>query len=149
MLIGTLFALAAGLMWGLVFITPLLLPDYPAAMQSFGRYLAFGLIALPLAWLDRRRLALLTRADWIEALKLAAIGNIVYYLFLAGAIQRAGGPLPTMIIGTLPVVIAVVSNLRDHARDGRLPWRRLFRWPKRGPSGVGLHRLAYSLAGFW
>ena len=45
-------------------------------------------------------------ADWIEALKLAAIGNIVYYLFLASAIQRAGGPLPTMIIGTLPVVIA-------------------------------------------
>ena len=30
-----------------------------------------------------------------------------------------------MIIGTLPVVIAVSSNLRDHARDGRLAWRRL------------------------
>ena len=52
---GTLFALAAGLMWGLVFIAPLLLPEYPAALQSFGRYLAFGLIALPLAWLDRAR----------------------------------------------------------------------------------------------
>ena len=122
---GTLFALAAGLMWGLVFIAPLLLPQYPAALQSFGRYLAFGLIALPLAWLDRKRLASLTRADWTEALKLAAVGNIVYYLFLAGAIQRAGGPLPTMIIGTLPVVIAVSSNLRDHQRDGKLPWARL------------------------
>ncbi|HEY2624833.1 MAG TPA: EamA/RhaT family transporter, partial [Dyella sp.] len=43
---GTLYALAAGLMWGLVFISPLLLPDYPAALQSVGRYLAFGLIAL-------------------------------------------------------------------------------------------------------
>jgi drug/metabolite transporter (DMT)-like permease len=30
-----------------------------------------------------------------------------------------------MIIGTLPVVIALVSNRRDAARDGRLPWRRL------------------------
>ena len=39
---GTLFALAAGLMWGLVFIGPLLLPEYPATLQSFGRYLAFG-----------------------------------------------------------------------------------------------------------
>jgi drug/metabolite transporter (DMT)-like permease len=125
MLTGTLFALAAGLMWGLVFIVPLLLPEYPAALLSFGRYLAFGLIALPLAWLDRARLATLTRADWIEALKLAAIGNIVYYLFLAAAIQRAGGPLPTMIIGTLPVVIAISSNLRDHRRDGKLPWARL------------------------
>lgn len=125
LLTGTLFALAAGLMWGLVFVGPLLLPEYPAALQSFGRYLAFGLIALPLAWFDRATLRLLTRADWVEALKLALVGNLVYYLFLASAIQRAGGPLPTMIIGTLPVVIAITSNLRDARRDGRLPWRRL------------------------
>lgn len=125
MLAGVLFALAAGLMWGLVFIAPTLLPEYPAALLSVGRYLAFGLIALPLGWLDRRGLRELTRADWIEALKLAAIGNLLYYLCLASAIQRAGGPLPTMIIGTLPVVIAVCANLRDHRRDGRLPWQRL------------------------
>ena len=129
MWIGTLFALAAGLMWGLVFVGPLLLPEYPAALQAFGRYLAFGLIALPLAWLDRSRLAELTRADWLEALKLSAVGNLLYYLFLAAAIQRAGGPLPTMIIGTLPVVIAVTSNLRQshhvRQRDGRLPWARM------------------------
>ncbi len=125
MWIGTLFALAAGLMWGLVFVAPLLLPDYPAALLSFGRYLAFGLIALPLAALDRARLAQLTRAHWLEALKLSCVGNLVYYLCLAAAIQRAGGPLPTMIIGTLPVVIAITSNLRDAKRDGRLRWRQL------------------------
>jgi drug/metabolite transporter (DMT)-like permease len=125
MLPGTLFALAAGLLWGLVFVVPLLLPEYPATLLSVGRYLAFGLIALPLAWLDRARLAQLTRADWIEALKLAAIGNLLYYLLLASAIQRAGGPLPTMIIGTLPVVIAISANLRNARRDGRLPWRKL------------------------
>jgi drug/metabolite transporter (DMT)-like permease len=123
---GTLFALAAGLMWGLVFVGPLLLPEYPAALQSFGRYLAFGLIAVPLAWLDRSALRQLTREDWIEALKLALVGNIVYYLFLASSIQRAGGPMPTMIIGTLPVVIAIVSNLRDAGRDGGgQPWWQL------------------------
>jgi len=125
LLSGTLFALAAGLMWGLVFVAPLLLPDYPAALLSVSRYLAFGLIALPLAWLDRRGLRRLTRADWLETLKLSSVGNLLYYLFLAGAIQRAGGPLPTMIIGTLPVVIAIASNLRDARRDGRLPWARL------------------------
>ncbi len=125
MLIGTLFALAAGLMWGLVFVAPLMLPDYPAALLSVSRYLAFGLIALPLAWFGRARLAQLTRDDWIEAGKLSLVGNLIYYLCLAAAIQRAGGPLPTMIIGTLPVVIAITSNLRDHARDGRLPWMKL------------------------
>jgi drug/metabolite transporter (DMT)-like permease len=125
MWIGTSFALAAGLMWGLVFVAPLMLADYPAALLSFARYLAFGLIALPLAWFDRARLANLSRADWLEALKLSCVGNLLYYLCLAAAIQRAGGPLPTMIIGTLPVVIAISSNLRDAKRDGRLPWLRL------------------------
>ena len=122
---GTFFALAAGLMWGLVFVAPLLLADYPAVLLSFARYLAFGLIALPLGWLDRRRLAQLTRADWLEALKLSLVGNLAYYVCVAAAVQRAGAPLPTMIVGTLPVVIAVSSNLRDHARDGRLAWARL------------------------
>jgi len=123
--IGIFYALVAGLMWGLVFVSPLLLPEYPAALQSVGRYLAFGLIALPLAALDRARLRRLTRADWLEAVKLAAVGNLLYYLCLASAIQRAGGPLPTMIIGTLPVLIAIAANLRNGRRDGRLPWRRL------------------------
>lgn len=126
---GVSFALAAGLMWGLVFVGPLLLPEYPATLQSFGRYLAFGLIALPLGWFDRDKLRQLTRADWLEALKLALVGNVVYYLFLASSIQRAGGPLPTMIIGTLPVVIAVTSKLRRAAPGARveapLAWRRL------------------------
>jgi drug/metabolite transporter (DMT)-like permease len=133
---GILFALAAGLMWGLVFIGPILLPDYPAALQSFGRYVAFGLIALPLAWADRRTLRTLARSDWIEAAKLGLVGNILYYLFLASAIGRAGGPLPTMVIGTLPVVIAVASNLRDARRDGRLPWARLL--PSLGLIAAGI-----------
>ncbi|TBR37238.1 MULTISPECIES: DMT family transporter [Dyella] len=122
---GILYALIAGLMWGLVFVGPLLVPEYPAALQSVGRYVAFGLIALPLAWLDRKALRQLTRSDWLEAAKLALVGNLLYYLFLASAIQRAGAPVPTMIIGTLPVVIAISANLRNAGRDGRLPWLRL------------------------
>ncbi|WJN59204.1 DMT family transporter [Pseudomonas sp. SO81] len=125
MWMGTLFALIAGMMWGLVFVGPLLLPEYSAALLSAGRYLAFGLIALPLAWFDRHRLRQLAHGDWLEALKLSAVGNLLYYLCLASAIQRAGGPLPTMIIGTLPVVIAIAANLRNAKRDGRLPWAKL------------------------
>ena len=137
---GTLFALAAGLMWGLVFVAPTMLADYPAVLLTMGRYLAFGLIALPLAWWDRSRLAELTGADWVEAIKLAAVGNVLYYLCLAAAIQRAGGPLPTMIIGTLPVVIAVTANLRRSApglrQEGRLPWLRML--PSLGLIAAGL-----------
>jgi drug/metabolite transporter (DMT)-like permease len=122
---GVAFALAAGAMWGLVFVGPLIVYDYSPAMQVAGRYMAFGLIALPLAWLDRDALRQLTRSDWAEALKLSAVGNILYYLCLSSAIQRAGSPLPTVIIGTLPVVIAISANVLHHQRDGRLPWARL------------------------
>jgi drug/metabolite transporter (DMT)-like permease len=90
-------------------------------MLTFGRYLAFGLIALPLALRDRQALASLSRADWQEALKLAAVGNLLYYLALSSAIQLAGVPLPTVVIGTLPVVIAVCANLTRR----ELAWRRL------------------------
>jgi drug/metabolite transporter (DMT)-like permease len=118
---GVASALGAGLLWGLVFVTPAILPDYPPAVLSVGRYLAFGLIALALAWPQRRALARLSRADWLEAAQLALVGNLAYYTFLAAAIQLSGVPLPTMIIGTLPVVIAVAAN----AADRSLPWRRL------------------------
>jgi len=119
--IGVGAALAAGLLWGLVFVAPLLLPDYPAALLTFGRYFAFGLVTLPIAWWQRTALRRLTRADWCMALKLSLVGNIIYYLALSAAIQLAGAPLPTLIIGTLPVVIAVCSNLGDR----QFSWARL------------------------
>lgn len=126
MLFGLLFALTAGLMWGLVFVAPIMLPGYAPALLTVGRYLAFGLIALPLALLlDRRTLRELQPADWWEAARLSLIGNFLYYLCLSAAIQRAGAPLPTMIIGTLPVVIAVCANHRNRVRDGHLPWLKL------------------------
>ncbi len=130
--IGVAAALAAGLMWGLVFVAPLLLPDYPATLLTFGRYLAFGLVTLPIAWWQRAALKRLTRADWWLAIKLSLVGNIIYYLALSAAIRLAGAPLPTLIIGTLPVVIAVCSNLGD----------RQFSWARLLPSlvliGLGL-----------
>ncbi|MCX7179365.1 MAG: DMT family transporter [Proteobacteria bacterium] len=118
---GVICALGAGLAWGLVFIAPLLLADYPPAMLSCGRYLAFGVIAVPLALHDLRGLQAMTRKDWGVAFELALVGNIIYYFCLSASIQLADVPLPTVLIGTLPVVIAIASNWRE----GTLPWRRL------------------------
>ncbi|MCK7493362.1 MAG: hypothetical protein MZW92_19660 [Comamonadaceae bacterium] len=62
----------------------------------------------------RARCAQLTRADWIEALQARRwSATCSTTCSSAAAIQRAGGPLPTMIIGTLPVVIA------DHLEPAR------------------------------
>jgi len=125
MISGVLYALLAGLMWGLIFVGPLIVPEYPALLQSMGRYLALGLIALPLAWLGRKRLKKLVRRDWLTALELTMMGNLIYYACLASAIQRTGAPVSTMIIGTLPVVIPVFANLLYSRHDGKLAWSKM------------------------
>lgn len=136
MISGVLYALLAGLMWGLIFVGPLIVPEYPAVLQSMGRYLALGLIALPLAWLGRQRLRQLSRQDWWTALALTMVGNVIYYFFLASAIQRTGAPVSTMIIATLPVVIPIFANLLYSQRDGKLSWLRLM--PALVLIGIGL-----------
>lgn len=125
MISGVLYALLAGMLWGLIFVGPLIVPDYPAALQSTGRYLALGIIALPLAWLGRQRLRQLTQKDWLTALALTMMGNLIYYVCLASAIQRTGAPVSTMIIGTLPVVIPICANLLYSQRDGKRTWTSL------------------------
>lgn len=125
MFIGILCALCAGLMWGLVFVTPLLLADYPGIVLSLGRYIAFGLIALVPAFFDRKRIAALSREDWKTAFKLALVGNLLYYAMLASAIQLADAPLPTMLIGTLPIVISVFANWRPGHASESVAWSRL------------------------
>ena len=125
MVSGVLYALLAGLMWGLIFVGPLIVPEYPAVLQPMGRYLALGLIALPLAWLGRARLRQLSRQDWLTALALIMTGNLIYYVCLASAIQRTGAPVSTMIIGTLPVVIPIFANLLYSHRDGKLAWSKM------------------------
>lgn len=138
---GLACAAAAGLCWGLIFLVPLLLPDYPATLLAAGRYTAFGLVACLLAWPARHALLQLRRTDWIEAVQLSAVGNIVYYSCVAAAVQLADGPLPTVIIGTLPVSIALVAN----ASQRELPWRRLL--PALGVIGAGIALVGHDALG--
>ena len=93
---GIFFSLAAGMMWGLVFVGPLMLPEYPAALHTFGRYLAFGVIALPLAFIDRAELRRLNRADWLASMNYT----------MAEAIERAG----PVWISLLPRVIRALET---------------------------------------
>lgn len=127
MLLGILFALAAGLLWGLVFVVPLLLPAQSPVLLSIARYLAFGVVCLPIALLQWRELKALTWHDWRWAFALSVVGNFVYYGFLAYSIQTLGNPLPSLIIGTLPVVIALCANLgiAQSVQSPRVAWRDL------------------------
>lgn len=111
MILGIICAIAAGLLWGLIFIGPLLIPEYPGILQASGRYIAFGLISLLVSWYDRKCLRQLLLKDWWEAFKLVLAGHLIYYTCLASAIQRIGAPVSTAIIGTLPLMITIITYI--------------------------------------
>jgi drug/metabolite transporter (DMT)-like permease len=118
---GLLAGTGAGLVWGLAFLVPVLLPGWSAVAVTAGRYLAYGMVSVALLAREGRPAWRLAREHWRAALAFAVTGNVGYYLLLVIGIQKIGAPVTDTIIGSIPVAIAVASNWRTPA----LPWRRL------------------------
>jgi drug/metabolite transporter (DMT)-like permease len=118
---GLLAGTGAGLVWGLAFLVPVLLPGWSAVAVTAGRYLAYGMLSLALLAYQGRAAWRLAQQHWRAALAFAVTGNAGYYLLLVIGIQKIGAPVTDTIIGSIPVVVAVASNRRAPA----LPWRRL------------------------
>ena len=153
MISGVLYALLAGLMWGLIFVGPLIVPEYPAALQSMGRYLALGLIALPIAWLGRARLRQLKGRDWLTALSLTMMGNLIYYVCLASAIQRtgagvAGGSGWRYVSGILLASVSVVCWAWYALRNARWLRENPDKHPMMWATAQALVTLPVSLLGY-
>ena len=70
MILGVLLGVAAGALWGLIYIAPLLLPEYNPVLIALGRFIAFGVVSLPCLLFFRQELRKFTRADVIEAFRL-------------------------------------------------------------------------------
>ncbi len=118
---GLLAGTGAGLVWGLAFLVPTLLPGWSAAAVTAGRYLAYGLVSLALLLFEGQAAWRLAREHWRAALAFAVAGNVGYYLLLVIGIQKIGAPVTDTVIGAIPVVVAVAGNWRVPA----LAWRQL------------------------
>lgn len=107
-LVGVGCGLGAGAMWGLVFLAPKFAPDASPMLMSAGRYLAYGLLAAALLAPRWTKVApLLDWKAWRALAGLSLAGNIVYYLFLVVSIHFAGVAASALIVGMVPVVVAV------------------------------------------
>ncbi|SAK63997.1 multidrug DMT transporter permease [Caballeronia fortuita] len=119
---GVMYGMTAGAIWGFIFLAPRLLPDFSPLTLSVGRYLMYGAVSLAVALPIARRLAAkLTRADLIALVKLALVGNLLYYMLLASAVQLVGVAPSSLIVGILPVTVTLAGR-RDH---GAVDLRRL------------------------
>ncbi|WP_042339574.1 DMT family transporter [Paraburkholderia ferrariae] len=122
---GVLYGVLAGALWGTVFVVPRQLPEFSPLLLSAGRYVMYGLVSLAaLLPMLRRVWPRLTRADLVALVKLAFMGNLLYYLFLATAIHLVGIAPASLIVGVLPVTVTLLGR-RDH---GAVPLARLV-WP--------------------
>ena len=125
MLAGFLFGLSACVLWGSIYLVPVMLPGYDPVVIATGRFIAFGLVTLPLWWAWRREFAHYSRRDWLTAAELGVVGNCVYYWCLTQCIQKAGAPFAGMCMALIPVLVAVIANLRDKKRGRFVRWRSL------------------------
>lgn len=117
---GVTFGVLATMTWGLAFLIPVLLAEFDPMVITVGRYLCYGLGSLVLVAVTRNRLRY-PMAVWRSAVLFAIAGHIGYYFFLVQGIALVGAPVVTIIIGTLPVTVALYGNLRH--RD--YPYRKL------------------------
>ncbi len=102
---------AAGALWGLVFLAPQLLAGFSPLQLSVARYLAYGLIAVAVLlprWTRATRG--LGGAEWRALVWLSLLGNLIYFVLLGTAVQWAGGAATALIVGLIPVVVTVVGS---------------------------------------
>ncbi|MES2949998.1 MAG: DMT family transporter [Pseudomonadota bacterium] len=119
MLGGILAGLAAGALWGLVFIAPQLAPGLSAVDLVAGRYLFYGLASLAVMLAQARSRALPTLLQASVAAGLSVLGFSGYYLLLVLAIHDAGPALPTLMVGAIPLWVMLLG------KPAHLRWQQL------------------------
>ena len=121
MLAGILAGLAAGALWGLVFVAPRMVAGFSGADLTAYRFMAFGLAATLVMWVRARRTRRPTRAQAGAAIGLSVLGFTGYYLLAVWAVRDAGSEMPALIVGTIPVWLMLLG------KPAGLRWAAL--WP--------------------
>ncbi|MFC3058375.1 DMT family transporter [Paenirhodobacter populi] len=121
MLVGILAGLATCALWGLSFVAPRAVEPFTALDLTIARYGIFGLVSALLMILPRFRPKGLSCGQWLRGMLLGGAGYIGYFIAVAHAVRLAGPAIPPLVIGLMPVVLALIAN----ARDAALNWARL------------------------
>jgi drug/metabolite transporter (DMT)-like permease len=87
---GILAGLAAGALWGLVFVAPRMVAGYSPVDLTAGRFVAYGLVAFAVMLLGARTRPLPTLRQAGAAAGMSLLGFTGYYLLLVLAIRDAG-----------------------------------------------------------
>jgi drug/metabolite transporter (DMT)-like permease len=108
---GIVLVVCASALWATVVLSPLMLPDSSALQITYGRYIVLGVLSFALVLLtpENRRIRL-TREHLLILGKLALFGNVGYFALLVMGIRLWGVTATALILGLLPVTIAIVGR---------------------------------------
>jgi drug/metabolite transporter (DMT)-like permease len=120
MLMGILAGLAAGALWGLVFVAPRMVSGLTAVDFTAGRFVAYGALSVVLMLVLRKSIVP-TAAQALSALGMSVLGFTGYYLLLVYAIADAGTEVPSLIIGTIPIWMMILGKPAALRWAGLLP----------------------------
>lgn len=125
MFAGFLLGVAACAIWGLIYIFPLMLPEYNPVMIASARFAVYGLACLCLVPIQWGELKTLKASDWFLALRLAFFGSLLYYCSLVLSVQWSGAPIAGMLMSWIPVLVAIVANHRSRKEGHGVAWKAL------------------------
>jgi drug/metabolite transporter (DMT)-like permease len=132
MIRGIVAGLAAGALWGLVFVAPRMVPGFSPVDLTAGRFIAYGLVALAVMLLGARTRRLPTLRQAGAAAGMSLLGFTGYYLLLVLAIRDAGTEVPALVIGTIPLWVMLLG------KPGHLRWSALAPGVALTAGGLGL-----------
>ncbi|MBC5766488.1 DMT family transporter [Ramlibacter albus] len=118
MLQGILAGLAAGALWGLVFVAPRMVGGYSSVDLTAGRFVAYGAVAAFVMLVTRGR-PLPTASQALASFGMSLLGFTGYYLLLVLAIRDAGTEVPSLVIGTIPIWVMLLG------KPAHLSWKAL------------------------
>ncbi|GAA4477212.1 DMT family transporter [Gluconacetobacter asukensis] len=123
---GLAYGVAAGACWGVIFLAPLLVPDFSPFQLSEARYIAYGVMSGVLLLPRWRSVAgRIPVEGWGGLFCLGVIGNIAYYVLVGAAVRLTGIATTAIITGFLPVLIAVFGMREPGALQARTLWPSL------------------------
>jgi drug/metabolite transporter (DMT)-like permease len=121
MLTGIAAGLAAGALWGLVFVVPRMTSGLSSVDLTAGRFISFGGMAALAMLFTWRTHTWPTLRQAATALGMSLLGATGYYLLIAQSVVYAGSEVPTLIIGTIPIWIMLLGKPGGIKWSGLLP----------------------------
>jgi drug/metabolite transporter (DMT)-like permease len=107
---GILAGLAAGALWGLVFVAPRMVDGFSSVDLSAGRFVSYGVVSAGAMLLALRGSPPPTARQALAALGMSVLGFTGYYLLLVLAIRDAGTEVPSLVIGTIPIWVMLLGK---------------------------------------